>query len=137
MQTGSLLKRHNIRKLDEIGIAPILGVKVVEVLARAGSGIKLKMGDGSIEEKAFDGSFHRHRHGSDHRCPEEAGIIIDDNGYIMTNESRRRTSPRLRCGDCTGKSHQVVVAVGQGAVAATTPRIMSDEDKEMKVRLQT
>jgi len=110
-----------LKKLDEIGIAPILGAKIIEVFGEGRvQGIKLESGGGSIEEKAIDGLFIAIGTVPTIDVLKKAGIIIDDNGYIMTNESMETNIPGVyAAGDCTGKSHQVVVAVGQGAVAGT------------------
>jgi len=110
-----------LKKLDEIGIAPILGAKIIEVFGEGRvQGIKLESGGGSIEEKAIDGLFIAIGTVPTNDVLKKAGIIIDDNGYIVTNEGMETNIPGVyAAGDCTGKSHQVVVAVGQGAVAGT------------------
>ncbi len=108
-----------LKKLDEIAIAPVLGTKVVEVFGEGRvQGMRLKKEDGSIEEQAIDGLFIAIGTVPTIDVLKKAGIVVDAKGYVATNENMETNVPGVyAAGDCTGKSHQIVVAVGQGAVA--------------------
>ncbi len=108
-----------LKRFNEIGVESILDAKIVEVVGEGRvQGIKLRKDDGSTEEKAIDGLFIAIGSVPTIDVLKRAGIAIDERGYIATNENMETNIPGVyAAGDCTGKSHQVVVAVGQGAVA--------------------
>lgn len=108
-----------LKRFNEIGVESILDAKIVEVVGEGRvQGIKLRKDDGSTEEKAIDGLFIAIGSVPTIDVLKRAGIAIDERGYIATNENMETNIPGVyAAGDCTGKSHQVVVAVGQGAIA--------------------
>lgn len=49
---------------------------------------------------------------------KSTGINVDERGYVVLNEEMQTNMPDVyAAGDCTRKSHQIIVAVGQGSTA--------------------
>jgi thioredoxin reductase (NADPH) len=49
---------------------------------------------------------------------KSAGIKTDERDYVVVNdEMKTNVAGVYAAGDCTGKSHQIIVAVGQGSTA--------------------
>jgi len=108
-----------LNKLAEMGIVPEDGSKVVEVFGENRvQGIKLEKPDGSTLTYEADGLFIAIGTVPTVDILKKAGLNIDDMNYVMVNDNMETNIQGVfAAGDCTGKSHQVAVAVGQGALA--------------------
>jgi len=108
-----------IKKIIENGITPMRGITVLEILGENKvEGVRVKRMDGGIEDIKIDGVFVVIGSVPTIDLLKKAGIQIDPRDYVVVNENMETNVKGVyAAGDCTGKSHQVVVAVGQGAVA--------------------
>ena len=73
------------------------------------------------EEKALtvDGVFICIGYVPNSEIAKEAGVKIDEKGYIITNKKQETNIPGVyAAGDVTGKPEQIAKAIGEGAVAA-------------------
>lgn len=108
-----------MKKLNEAGVSPVVDSKIIEVFGDGRvQGIKVRKNDGSVENREVDGLFIAIGTVPTVDILKQAGLTADAKGYISVNdEMESNVSGVYAAGDCTGKSHQIVVAVGQGAVA--------------------
>ncbi len=108
-----------MKKLNEAGVSPVVDSKIIEVFGDGRvQGIKVRKNDGSVENREVDGLFIAIGTVPTVDILKQAGLTVDAKGYISVNdEMESNVSGVYAAGDCTGKSHQIVVAVGQGAVA--------------------
>ncbi|MCQ5377158.1 MAG: FAD-dependent oxidoreductase [Candidatus Methanomethylicia archaeon] len=108
-----------MKKILENGITPMRGITVLEILGENKvEGLRVKKMDGGIEDIKVDGIFVVIGSVPTVDLLKKAGIQIDPRDYVVVNENMETNVKGVyAAGDCTGKSHQVVVAVGQGAVA--------------------
>lgn len=108
-----------MKKILENGISPMIGTTVLEILGENKvEGIRVKRMDGGIEDIKVDGVFVVIGSVPTVDLLRRAGIQIDARDYVVVNDNMETNVKGVyAAGDCTGKSHQVVVAVGQGAVA--------------------
>lgn len=108
-----------MKKLSEAGVSPVLDSKIIEVFGDGRvQGMKVQNKDGSLESREIDGLFIAIGTVPTVDVLKEAGLAIDSKGYVSVNENMEANIAGVyAAGDCTGKSHQIVVAVGQGAVA--------------------
>lgn len=107
-----------LEKIREIGVAPKTGAKVIEILGKERvEGLLIEAG-GSKEEVEADGVFIAVGSVPTVEIVKRAGVEVDAKGYIKTDENMETNIKGVyAAGDCTGKSHQVIVAAGQGATA--------------------
>ncbi len=115
---GVTAEESYLAKIREIGVAPITGVRVLELLGKDRmEGIIIERG-GTQEKVEVDGAFIAVGSVPTVEILKRAGIKVDENGFVKTNEEMETNFAGVfAAGDCTGKSHQVIVAAGQGAVA--------------------
>ncbi|MGQ9758975.1 MAG: NAD(P)/FAD-dependent oxidoreductase [Candidatus Methanomethylicaceae archaeon] len=95
------------------------GSRVVSVLGENKvTGLKLKGEDGKEVNLSLDGVFVAMGTAPFAEILKNAGLRMDKEGYIIINEDMETNLIGVyAAGDCTGKSHQIIVAVGQGAAA--------------------
>lgn len=107
-----------LAKISEIGIEPLTGVKVVELQGKERlEGLVIEKG-GSREKLEVDGAFIAVGSVPTVEILRRAGVEVDEKGFIRTGvEMETNISGVFAAGDCTGKSHQVILAAGQGAMA--------------------
>ncbi len=107
-----------LAKIKESGIEPHTGVRVVELLGKERlEGIVIEKG-GVQEKLAVDGAFIAVGSVPTVEILRRAGIELDEKGFIKTGEEMETNIAGVfAAGDCTGKSHQVILAAGQGAMA--------------------
>lgn len=107
-----------LAKISEIGIEPLTGVRVVELQGKERlEGILIEKG-GAQEKLEVDGAFIAVGSVPTVEILRRAGVEVDEKGFIKTGgEMETNIAGVFAAGDCTGKSHQVVLAAGQGAMA--------------------
>jgi len=117
-EDGITADESYLEKIREIGIEQITGARVVELLGGERlEGIVIEKG-GSQEKLAVDGAFIAIGSVPTVEILKKAGIEVDEKGFIKTNEEMETNMAGVfAAGDCTGKSHQVILAAGQGAMA--------------------
>ncbi len=109
------------RKLDDVenlGVKTLLDVKVTEIFGENKlDGIIIKKDD--LEEKMkLDGLFIAVGFTPLSDLARSAGLKVTKEGYIIVDaEMETNLNGVFAAGDCTGMSHQIIVAVGQGATA--------------------
>jgi thioredoxin reductase (NADPH) len=108
-----------LRVLKEKGIAPILGRRALEVIGgERVRGLKVIDETGAEEIVETDGIFIAVGMVPAAEILKSEGINIDERGYVIVNDEMKTNMPGVyAAGDCTGKSHQIIVAVGQGSTA--------------------
>lgn len=108
-------KRENVEKLG----AEILDGRVVEVLGENRlTGVKIKFEGREERIVNLDGLFLALGFTPISDLAKSAGLKITKEGYIIVNENMETNFNGVyAAGDCTGRSHQIIVAVGQGATA--------------------
>ncbi|MEM2124879.1 MAG: FAD-dependent oxidoreductase [Candidatus Methanosuratincola sp.] len=107
-----------LAKISEIGIEPLTGVRVVELQGKERlEGIVIEK-KGAQEKLEVDGAFIAVGSVPTVEILRRAGVEVDEKGFIKTGgEMETNIAGVFAAGDCTGKSHQVVLAAGQGAMA--------------------
>ncbi|MDH7556041.1 MAG: NAD(P)/FAD-dependent oxidoreductase [Candidatus Methanosuratincola sp.] len=107
-----------LAKIRELGIEPLTGARVLELLGKDRlEGIVIEKG-GAQQKLAVDGAFIAVGSVPTVEILKRAGIEVDEKGFIKTGEEMETNMPGVfAAGDCTGKSHQVILAAGQGAMA--------------------
>ncbi len=76
---------------------------------------------GKVGEIPADGLFVAIGYEPNNELAKALGLDLDPEGYIKTDASQRTSMPMVyAAGDVTGSVKQIAVAVGQGAVAATS-----------------
>ncbi|MGC8936859.1 MAG: NAD(P)/FAD-dependent oxidoreductase [Candidatus Methanomethylicaceae archaeon] len=108
-------KRELVEKLG----AEILDGQVVEVLGENRlTGVKIKFEGKEERIVDLDGFFLALGFTPISDLAKSAGLKITKEGYIIVNEDMETNFNGVyAAGDCTGRSHQIIVAVGQGATA--------------------
>ncbi|MEJ5293186.1 MAG: FAD-dependent oxidoreductase [Candidatus Methanosuratincola sp.] len=115
---GITAEDNYLAKIKESGIEPLAGVKIVELLGKEKlEGIMIERA-GIREKLLVDGVFIAIGSVPTVEILKKAGIEVDDKGFIKTNEeTETNIAGVFAAGDCTGKTHQVILAAGQGALA--------------------
>jgi thioredoxin reductase (NADPH) len=108
------LTQSGIPVLWESEVKEITGDKVV----RSVKVVSNKTGE--ARDMAVDGVFVAIGYVPGNEAAKMLGLALDDEGYIKADLTTMRTSlPRVyAAGDITGAMKQIVVAVGQGSIAA-------------------
>jgi thioredoxin reductase (NADPH) len=108
-----------LRALKEKEIVPIVGRRALEVVGgEKVSGLKVIDETGMEEIFESDGIFIAVGTVPTTEILKSAGINVDERGYVVVNDEMQTNVPGVfAAGDCTGKSHQIIVAVGQGSTA--------------------
>jgi pyruvate/2-oxoglutarate dehydrogenase complex dihydrolipoamide dehydrogenase (E3) component len=76
---------------------------------------------GSAKEFPAEGLFVAIGYEPNNELAKALGLDLDPEGYIKTDASQRTSMPMVyAAGDVTGSVKQIAVAVGQGAIAATS-----------------
>ncbi|MCX8181940.1 MAG: FAD-dependent oxidoreductase [Candidatus Methanomethyliaceae archaeon] len=109
-------------KLDyakELGVEVLEGVNVTELLGENRlTGIKIKDRSGKERVVNLDGLFVALGFTPISDLARSTGLKTTQEGYILVNEDMKTNFDGVyAAGDCTGRSHQIIVAVGQGATA--------------------
>jgi len=108
-----------LRALKEKGIVPILGRRASEVVGgERVRGLKVIDETGAEDIVESDGIFIAVGTVPTAEILKSAGIKTDERDYVVVNdEMKTNVAGVYAAGDCTGKSHQIIVAVGQGSTA--------------------
>ncbi len=108
------LDQSGIPVLWESEVKEITGDKVVRSVKVVNSKT------GAATDMAVDGVFVAIGYVPGNEAAKMLGLALDDQGYIKADLATMRTSlPRVyAAGDITGAMKQIVVAVGQGSIAA-------------------
>jgi thioredoxin reductase (NADPH) len=108
-----------VKRLEEKGIRPDTEATAVEVIGdEIVTGLRVRNSQGGEEIISANGIFIATGTAPATELEKAAGIAVDDKGFIrISAEMETNVSGVFAAGDCTGKSHQIIVAVGQGATA--------------------
>lgn len=130
------LKQTGIPLLWNTEVKEITGEKVVKAVRVENNKT------GVVSELSAEGVFVAIGYVPNNEIAASLGLELSDEGYIKTDFTTMRTSqPRVyAAGDITGGLKQIVVAVGQGSIAAmsafediSNPYWAKKEDTDMKV----
>jgi len=106
---------------EERGIGMIWESEVTEILGedRVMGALVRNNANGMSEKRDFDGVFVSVGEVPNNQLAVKMGLKLDEGGYITTDRFQRTSVKRLYAvGDITGGVKQVIVAAGEGAVAA-------------------
>lgn len=109
--------------LFKAGIPVLWNTKVIEIMGgKFVIGIKTEdTKTGVIKEMPADGIFIAIGYEPNNDIAKMLGLELDEEGYIKVDERQRTSLPMVyAAGDITGGVKQIVVAVGQGSIAALT-----------------
>ncbi|MFN3479193.1 MAG: thioredoxin-disulfide reductase [Thermodesulfovibrionales bacterium] len=109
--------------LFKAGIPVLWNSKVIEIMGgKSVIGIKIEDTEkGTIREMPADGVFIAIGYEPNNDVAKMLGLELNEEGYIKVDEKQRTSLPMVyAAGDITGGVKQIVVAVGQGSVAALT-----------------
>lgn len=109
--------------LFKAGIPVLWNTKVIEIMGgKFVIGIKVEdTKTGSIKEMPADGVFIAIGYEPNNDMAKMIGLELDEEGYIKVDDKQRTSVPMVyAAGDITGGVKQIVVAVGQGSIAALT-----------------
>ena len=114
-----------IKKLEEKGIKPTMSLKAVAIEGEESvRGLRVMPVSTPTENEMngdlipANGVFIAIGTAPSADILKQAGIALDEDGFVKVNVDMETNLPGVfAAGDCTGKSHQIVVAVGQGATA--------------------
>lgn len=107
-----------VKRISDLGIEPVTGVKVKEVIGKERVEGLIIEREGALETVESDGVFIAVGSVPTVDLIKKAGIEVDERGYIATNcDQETNVRGVFAAGDCTGRSHQIIVAAGQGAAA--------------------
>jgi len=125
--TNEILWIPNAQEYDKkkADYAKALGAQILEganVVGLLGEnkldGIKIKERNGRARVVKLDGLFVALGFTPISGLARSAGLKTTQEGYIVVNEEMETNLNGVyAAGDCTGRSHQIIVAVGQGATA--------------------
>lgn len=116
-------EKHLQDSLEQEGIEVVWNHLVTEILGDARvSGVRLASAlDGTETELPVDGVFVAIGEKANTALVEAVGVVVNDYGDVVVDRQMRTNIPRVfAAGDVTGGVRQIVTAVGEGAVAATT-----------------
>lgn len=109
------LKKNTIPVFFNTELRSIVGDKIVN------SVVLENTKDHTSEERPFEGVFIAIGYIPANQLAVALGADVDEEGYIRVDSSQRTSVSRVyAAGDITGGVKQIVTAVSQGAVAATT-----------------
>lgn len=112
------------RELKESGVEVILNSVVEEIAGdKLVESIKLRdvKGAGKTRKLRVDGVFISIGLVPTTLMAKEAGVKLDDEGFITVNRSQETNiSGVFAAGDCTGGLKQITTATGEGSTAATS-----------------
>jgi len=110
------------KKIQELGIDYWMNSQVVEIFGdgKKVKGLKVKdRATGEIKELQVDGVFIYVGLIPQNEVAKQLGVELDERGYIKVDKNQRTSVPKVyAAGDITGGQAQIIVAAGQGAVAA-------------------
>ncbi len=110
------------KKIEELGIEYRTNSEVVEIFGdgKKVQGIKVKNREtGEIQEIRVDGVFIYVGLIPQNEVAKQLGVELTEKGYIKVDGTQRTNVERVyAAGDITGSQAQIIVAAGQGAVAA-------------------
>ncbi|TDA38822.1 MAG: thioredoxin reductase [Candidatus Methanomethylicota archaeon] len=111
--------REKSEYAKNLGAEVLEGARLVEVLGENKlTGIKIKDENGKETVLKLDGLFVALGFTPISDIARSAGLRTTREGYIVVNENMETNLNGVyAAGDCTGRSHQIIVAVGQGATA--------------------
>ncbi|MFN3395190.1 MAG: thioredoxin-disulfide reductase [Thermodesulfovibrionales bacterium] len=99
----------NTRVIEIMGGKSVIGIKIEDTEKR------------TIKEIQADGVFIAIGYEPNNDVAKMLGLELDKEGYIKVDEKQRTSLPMVyAAGDITGGVKQIVVAVGQGSIAALT-----------------
>ncbi|MDI9644034.1 MAG: FAD-dependent oxidoreductase [Candidatus Verstraetearchaeota archaeon] len=107
-----------LKRIRDLGIAPITGAKVREMIGgEKVEGLVFEK-NGYLDKIEADGVFIAIGSVPTVELVKRAGINVNEDGYIVTDYNLETNIKGIfAAGDCTGRSHQIIVATGQGAAA--------------------
>ncbi len=110
------------KKIKELGIEYWTNSEVTEIFGdgKKVKGLKVKdRATGEIKELQVDGVFIYVGLIPQNEVAKQLGVELTDRGYIKVDSTQRTSVPKVyAAGDITGSQAQIIVAAGQGAVAA-------------------
>ena len=114
-----LRDKKKLEYAKNLSVKILDGVNVVEVIGDTRlSGIKIRDVNGQERVLELDGLFVALGFTPISDLAKSAGLKTTQEGYIVVNEDMETNFQGVyAAGDCTGRSHQIIVAVGQGATA--------------------
>lgn len=124
--------KKNLDYAKTLGVEIMDGASVVELLGEEKlTGIKIREKNGEERVVRLDGLFLALGFIPISDLARKAGLKTTQDGYIIVNEDQETNLDGVyAAGDCTGRSHQIIVAVGQGATAGIKA---SDYAKNIKL----
>lgn len=127
------LKQAGIPVLWNSEVKEVLGEKVVKAVKIENNKTR------AVTEMAAEGVFVAIGYVPNNDIPKALGLELDEEGYVRADLATMRTSLRrvYAAGDITGALKQIVVAVGQGSIAAMSAfeDISSMAKMEMRERV--
>jgi len=112
-----------VRKLEDAGIPVRWNSEVKEIYGEnVVKGVRLVNNvTGEETELPVDGVFIAVGEVPNTEFLEGSGVKLDDKGFVITDRQQKTSVPRIyAAGDVCGGLQQIVVACGEGAVAATS-----------------
>ncbi len=110
------------KKIQELGIDYWTNSEVVEIFGdgKKVKGLRVKdRATGEIKELKVDGVFIYVGLIPQNEIAKQLGVELTDRGYIKVDSTQRTSVPGVyAAGDITGSQAQIIVAAGQGAIAA-------------------
>jgi len=110
------------KKIKELGIDYWTNSEVTEIFGdgKKVKGLKVKdRATGDVKELQVDGVFIYVGLIPQNEVAKQLGVELTDRGYIRVDSNQRTSVPKVyAAGDITGSQAQIIVAAGQGAVAA-------------------
>lgn len=109
--------------LFKAGIPILWNAELREIMGgKSVIGIKVEdRSSGELKEMQADGVFIAIGYEPNNDIAKMLGLELDNEGYIKVDEKQRTSLPMVyAAGDITGGVKQIVVAVGQGSIAALT-----------------
>ena len=100
-------------------ILPMRDQRVVEVMgSEKVSGLRVRSERGEEKLLEVNGVFIAVGTVPTADVLKASGVGVNEDGFIIVNEDMETNLKGVfAAGDCTGRSHQIIVAVGQGAAA--------------------
>lgn len=110
------------KKIQELGIEYLTNSEVFEIFGNGKKvkGLKVKnRATGEVKELNVDGVFIYVGLIPQNEIAKQLGVELTERGYIKVDSTQRTSVPKVyAAGDITGSQAQIIVAAGQGAIAA-------------------
>ncbi len=116
------VEEARLKRVRGMGIEPLEGLTVTEIVGEGRvTGLRVRAqersgGVGADRVIETDGVFVAAGNTPVTELAGDAGLELDRRGYIVVNDDFETSAAHVyAAGDCTGRSHQITVAAGQGA----------------------